>query len=425
MALGSVFLLLGKIVGAAKEMAIAWRYGVSEIVDAYLFLFNLVTWPVSVWFGVLTIVLVPLAVTIRERNPVELPRFRSELLGVTLILGSLLWLLAEFGFRLFLHTALGPLPGPALSQALEMAPTLSWIALFGMPISLFSAWTMAAHNYTNTLLEGIPALVILLVVLMNPSNVAAPLMWGTVAGFALHLVSLSACAMRRGELERPHLALQSPYWGAFSRGFGIMLAGQVVSNVSNVVDQLFAAHLGAGSIATLSYANRIVALIVGLGATAVGRATLPVFSQAHAKGLRHVSRMAMYWVLLLFGLGVMALTMGWWLAPWGVRTLFERGAFSAHDTRMVAEVLRYALFQVPFFFSSLVLVSVLSSRRDYSTLLFAGLVGLAVKLVGNVVLVPWISIKGLALSNALFYGFSGAFLLAMVKRRKQDHSMGK
>ena len=41
----SLFLFLGKATGAAKEMAVAWRYGVSPIVDAYVFVFNLLAWP--------------------------------------------------------------------------------------------------------------------------------------------------------------------------------------------------------------------------------------------------------------------------------------------------------------------------------------------------------------------------------------------
>lgn len=44
----AVFILLGKMVAAAKEIAIAWRYGISETVDAYLFTFNLAQWPVNV-----------------------------------------------------------------------------------------------------------------------------------------------------------------------------------------------------------------------------------------------------------------------------------------------------------------------------------------------------------------------------------------
>ena len=36
------FLIGAKIIGAVKEMAVAWQYGVSDIIDGYLFIFNLV-----------------------------------------------------------------------------------------------------------------------------------------------------------------------------------------------------------------------------------------------------------------------------------------------------------------------------------------------------------------------------------------------
>ena len=36
----SAFVLIGRLAGAAKEMAIAWRYGISEIVDAYVLVFS-------------------------------------------------------------------------------------------------------------------------------------------------------------------------------------------------------------------------------------------------------------------------------------------------------------------------------------------------------------------------------------------------
>ena len=195
-----------------------------------------------------------------------------------------------------------------------------------------------------------------------------------------------------------------------------MLAGQALLSVGTVVDQVFAAHIGAGSIATLSYANRIVALVLGLGATVVSRATLPVFSQAHAKGSPRVSRMAMHWAQLLFGLGVAALIVSWWLAPMGVRILFERGAFTARDTQAVAEVLRYALFQVPFFFSGLVFVSFISSKHNYNSLAVCGFLGLVVKLISNAVLVPWMALNGLVLANAVTYGCNTVLLGVMAKR---------
>ena len=66
MAWVALFVFLGKLAGAAKEMTIAYRYGVSDQVDAYLFIYNLISWPVGVWSSILTIVLVPLAARIRQ-----------------------------------------------------------------------------------------------------------------------------------------------------------------------------------------------------------------------------------------------------------------------------------------------------------------------------------------------------------------------
>lgn len=40
----SLFVLLGKLAGAVKEMAVAYRYGVSGVVDAYQLAFTVVTW---------------------------------------------------------------------------------------------------------------------------------------------------------------------------------------------------------------------------------------------------------------------------------------------------------------------------------------------------------------------------------------------
>ena len=77
MAWVTLFVFLGKLVGAAKEMTIAYRYGISDQVDAYLFIYNLIIWPVGVWFSILTVV-VALAARIRQAASAEPPRLFRE-----------------------------------------------------------------------------------------------------------------------------------------------------------------------------------------------------------------------------------------------------------------------------------------------------------------------------------------------------------
>lgn len=418
MAWVALFVLLGSVARAAKEIAIAYRYGVSAEVDAYLFVFNLVSWPVGVWFSVLTVVLVPLAARIRQGASAELPRFRSELLGLALLLGLVLAWLGWQGLPLLLQSSWTGLPQTTVLIATSMVPTLTLLAPLGVLISLFSAWMLAAGRHANTLLESVPALVILGTLLAFPGGGVEPLVWGTLAGFVFHLVSLAVPLGRQGELGTPGFTRESPQWPAFLQGFGIMLAGQALMSLTGIIDQFFAAHLGTGAIATLSYANRILTLILGMGAMAVSRATLPIFSQAHVQGGEQVHRLAIHWGRLLFALGVVTMLVSWLFAPWGVKLLFERGAFTAQDTAIVAEVLRYGLTQLPFYFAGIVLVSLLASQGRHRAIAAVAGADLLVKVVAMVILTPIFGIKGVALATTIMYATTLLLLGLSIREKK-------
>ncbi len=410
MAWVALFVFLGKLAGAAREMAVAYRYGVGEEVDAYLFVLNLVSWPQAVWLSVLASVLVPLAARIRQDATAELPRFRAELLGLALLLGLTVASLAWPGLPSLLRAPWIGLPATTVALASKMVPALVFLIPLGVIIGLLSAWMLATGSHANTLLEGVPALVIALAVLMLPGGGIEPLLWGTLAGFSLHLTSLAIPLARHGELEAPRFTRRSPQWAPFWQIFGVMLAGQALMSFVGIIDQFFAAHLGPGTIATLGYANRVLALILGLGATAVIRATLPIFSKTEAQGGTKGHRLASYWVLFLFLLGAIALIVGWGLARWAVGLLFERGAFTLEDTLKVSEVLRVGLLQLPFYFAGLVLVSVLASKREHKLIAIGAGVNLLVKLGANWALVPAMGVSGIMAATVFMYMVSFALL---------------
>lgn len=411
----AVFVLVGKLAGAAKEIAIAWRYGANVEVDAYLFLFNLVNWPVSVWFSVLMVVLVPMASRLRQESK-DLAQFRAELLGFSVALGAILLLIGSFALPFVLRSHWTGLPADTVALASKMVPAMLLLLPFGILTGLLSAWMLAQRRHANTLLEGVPAFFILIVLLAVPGHGVEPLLWGTVAGFVAHLVSLTVPLATQGQIETPRFTYQSPQWTSFWNGFGLMLIGQALMSFIGVVDQFFASHLGAGAIASLGYANRILGLALGLGAIAVGRATLPVFSKAEAQGDEQVGLVATRWVYLLFALGLLAMLIGWAIAPHAVKLLFERGAFSSDETIVVTEVFRYSLLQLPFYFPALVLVSYASSRNRYGLLLWSGVIGIAVKSVANAMLIPALGIKGVAAAWAPVYAINAYFFWSMLRR---------
>jgi peptidoglycan biosynthesis protein MviN/MurJ (putative lipid II flippase) len=412
----AVFVFLGKLVSAAKEVLVAYRYGLGAEVDAYQFIYNLISWPVGVWASVLTAVLVPLAVHIRKTDGQELPRFRSELLGFALLLSLGLALIAWVGIKVLLDQGWSGLPIHTARLAAEALPGLVLLLPLGIMITLQSAWMLSAGRHVNTLLDSVPTFFIGGAVLLFASGGVGPLVWGTVIGSIAHLLSLVIPMVRRQEFEAPSFLHNSPQWQWFRQGFGIMLGGQALLSLTVIVDQFFAVDLGTGSIATLGYANRILSLIMGLAATAVSRATLPVFAQARLDSTTKIQDVVKYWVRLMLVVGVGTVLIGYWLAPWVVKLLFERGAFTSTDTMAVAEVLRYGLPQLPFYFSSMVLVSYALSERRYTLIFWSGVIGFVGKMVGNVFLVPALGINGISLASLFVYGTNALFFWFALRR---------
>ncbi len=249
-----------------------------------------------------------------------------------------------------------------------------------------------------------PSLAILVAVLVLPQEGIKPLIWGTVAGFCLHLLTLALPLIWRGEMEWPKFSSKSSQWPNFWKGFGILLIGSALGSLVGIVDQFFAAKLSSGSIATLGYANRVIALLMSLGATAISRATLPVFSNIKTQEDQNLKKIAMFWMRLMLFLGILVAAGSWWFAPWIIQILFERGAFTAENTLLVSDLFRYGLTQVPFYFGTLVIITLLATYGKHKMMSICGVSNLVVKTAANYFLVPVLGLKAIVVSTGIMYG---------------------
>jgi len=403
------FVAIGRLAGAAKEIALAYRFGIGELTDAYVTLMTFVLWPVALWLTVVTATIVPLEA--RTSDALAISKFRSELTAGALILGILL-ALAAIGLMM--------LSGPACAPGISIAYPPAMLAMIsvgvlliplGLMIGLWSTWTMGSGRHTNTLLEGVPALVVAVVVITMPELGASGLVWATVAGFVAHLLLLGIPLIMRGELPAPSVRFESVLWRPFFSGFGLLLAGQALMASVVLIDQSIAVGLGSGAPSTLSYSNRVLAFVMGLGALAVTRATLPVFAKAAERDPSALFRVAGKWAFAMLICGLAAAALSAWLAEPVVSLLFERGAFTHDDKVRVAALFRASLPQMPLFLAGLVLASVASSRGRYGLIFVACASALASKIAANALLVPHWGLVGLVLGWTVMYAVHATVLL--------------
>ncbi len=413
------FLLLGKAAGAFKEMAVAYRYGVSHVVDAYQFTMVMANWiPITI-VGALSVVLIPVLVRMRYDSRRDRARFLGELQGWIIAGGVILAVGLYVAWPWVLQLSGHGLPAEAQRMSGQLMLAFSPAAVFTLLTGISAARLRAHERHINTLLDSVPAVVILVwVMLAATANDVGPLLWGTLVGYLIQSIWLLKLAARAdGMWGRPRLSFSSKHWPELVKASGVMLVGQIAMSFVGPIDQYTAANLGGNANATLGYASRLLSLLLGVGAASVGRAALPVLADIQERGdAEGARRTALKWSMLMLAAGAAVTLVGWVLAPWGVSFLFERGAFTAKDTVVVAGVLRWGLLQLPFYFGVLVLVQLLASQNRYRIMAGIAICNFAVKAAMNFLLAPVMGPEGIMLATSLMY-ISSYLCYALVARR--------
>jgi putative peptidoglycan lipid II flippase len=193
------------------------------------------------------------------------------------------------------------------------------------------------------------------------------------------------------------------------------------------VNQSVASLLPAGSVSALGYANRIITGITTLGATALSTATLPYFSQMTAErdwaGCRHTLKR---YSVLLIGITVPFTLIFISCSRPLVRILYQRGAFTAADTEMVARVQSFFAIQIPFLMLCSLLVRFISAIKRHDLLLYGSAINLTVNIVLNLTFVKRWGVAGIALASSMVFIVSFAFLtiaIMLILAKKSSPSL--
>jgi putative peptidoglycan lipid II flippase len=243
------------------------------------------------------------------------------------------------------------------------------------------------------------------------------LAWAVFIGGALQLALQVPALMRIGMLPRVRLDLKDP---GVRRIFKLMLPailGVSVSQISLLINTIFASFLESGSVSWLYYADRLMEFPAGLLGVALGTILLPSLSRSHADGNGGEFSALLDWGLRLTLLLTLpaALALGLLATPL-IATLFHHGQFTAHDVLATRE----ALLAYSVGLTGLILVKVLApgfySRQDIRTPVKIALGVLVLTQLMNLVFIGPLAHAGLALSIGLASLVNAGFLYHGLRR---------
>jgi putative peptidoglycan lipid II flippase len=291
------------------------------------------------------------------------------------------------------------------------------VVVFGGVAALWSSILNAGDRFALAAVsQGLVPLMSAIALLVGGRFGIYALLCGVVGGFALRLALLGAGLTHEGIRLRPCWPEKDPAIRHVIDQYLPMLAGSALLSSTVLVDQAVAATLPPGSVATLAYGTKVVALMTGLGSAALGTAVLPFFARMVAGAdwneLRHTLKT--FGTLIAVSATLAALVLFVFSDPI-VELVFRRGAFTAADALQVATVQAVYALQLPFFGLGIICARLLSSLGGNRMLMWQALICVPINAALDVVLSRAFGAAGIALATSLVYTISLGTLAVMAR----------
>jgi len=296
---------------------------------------------------------------------------------------------------------------------------MSLIAFASGVLNTFSRFAVPAFTPVLLNLSMIGASLLLAARLQQPIHALAV---GVIIGGILQLAVQWIALARLGLLPRYgsglRVAWRDPTVRRILRQMLPATLGVSVAQLSLLINTNIATWLTPGSVTWLSFADRLMEFPTALLGVALGTVLLPSLSAAHAdQDQRRYSALLDWGLRLVLLLGLPAALGMAMLSDGLVATLFNYGAFNAHDvaqTRLA--VMAYAVGLL-----GLLAIKILApgfyAKQDIRTPVKIAIAVLIFTQVMNVVFVPWLAHAGLALSIGLGASANALSLVFLLQRR--------
>ena len=406
--------VLVRIVSFGRELVVAHELGTGDVLDSFLVALILPSAAVTIAGGSIQTALVPAIIQARERSGERAAQrlFRNVsalsfliFIGVAVVLGGA----AEY--------ALPIVAGGFGAEKLALAQTglyalLPFVVLGGLAI-VWGGVLNAGERFTLAAVVPVatPVAVIGLLLLGDSRDQLLSLSLGTSLGAMVEVAVLGWGLRRQGYSVLPRWQGMDPATRTVLGQSLPMVAGFILMSGAGIIDQAMAAHLAPGSVAALAYGNRIAAFAIGIGSIAISTAVLPYFSRMVAaedwQSVRHTLRTFLRLIALTTIPPVLALI--YFSVPLA-SLLFERGAFTAADSRLVGTIQAMYLIQVPFYLLGTLIVRLVSSMQANHLLMWGSAINLTLNIVFNLLFMRWLGVAGIALSTSAVYMISLVYL---------------
>jgi peptidoglycan biosynthesis protein MviN/MurJ (putative lipid II flippase) len=294
-----------------------------------------------------------------------------------------------------------------------------------LPLLLFSGLAVAGNSVLNSLNLPttaaaaqllVPVFAIAAILVADASSALYAAVIGMILGQLANIVVVFFFAYHKGYFLRPGAIRRNSSFKAMAGNYGWLVLAALVINVANPINYWFAGKLAIGSVSTWAMGSKLIQLVSGLTAAIMASVVTPYLASLVSGGQRHRLRGDVFsmlvvgtWICILGALIVLGFSEPFVIAA------FSGGAVDPQQGLRLAYVLKLGALQIPFVFSTLLLIKLAAVSQDSSKVVIVALTGLAINVALNAALIADFGVVGMAVAWAGSVGASTLVLLLMTR----------
>ncbi len=427
----TVMTFISRIFGFIRESVFANYYGIGREADFYfvaLLIPNLVSMLVQ---GILVAIFIPMYSQYKNKSASELNRFTNIVLVWTLLSTTLISVFIYILLPFIIGIIVPGFSEDDIKLTNQLGVILLPLIILGGLVGFFTSLHQANKVFIFSAMGGLPFnffIILGLVVYAKTYGIYVAAVANCVAVF----MQLILLLIGTKKLDFKYEFIFSFSYKEFKTLLVIVspiVISTILSQCNLIVDRMLASQLAGGSIAALSYANRVYTVFMALLVTPMSTVLFPSFTECIVKQdfkrLRQLIEKGIIYLGFLV-IPIMSLIIVFNIQI--IEVLFQRGMFDINATKLTGSALMYYSIGMLGFALLDVFNKLFYAFSDTRTPMIIMIGTVALNIILNLILVHYMAHSGLALAYAIsgclggiiciiFYYYRYALGLATLARK--------
>ncbi len=415
----TILIIIGKLLGFAREVLIADSFGAGVVVDSFLMAESSSTIILG-WLASFAIVFTPIYQSLREQGGKETSdNYMNSLIFLVLALGLVSTILFLFFREPIIRLCAPGFTEESLNVTSAFFKIVIWTQTIAGLIGILYAYLncigkRVISNLSFVVLGSVQLLSIVAARILNNSMFLA---WGLLAANIIQisflvLISINTgyvISIKRFDLKRIRESIHQVI---------PVFISTMIADINVFFDKMFASLLGEGIVSVLHYSSRIRILFSYIFSQLLITFFYPDLAAIAAQGSKSKYINNINNVLLTVSCAFIPLTLGCvLLSDQMVLFVYGRNSFDEAQFTMVVNALTIYNISLPALAIRDLFVRVLYVEKKTKVTLYVGIVAVVINVLGNWILMPVLGYMGLALATSISAYSSMVIYYLIVKKQ--------